>query len=470
MPSATRTTTTRRLASAVVAIALLASGTVLLGGAPAASAAPATAPGAGWRFAPATTHPTLARAGRMFDTMGSTPSGQVVMYGGQGIDGAVVYGDTWTDDGDGWVPRCGTTVAGADATCGPDSRIGQGMASTSAGVLLYGGITGGTIDHGGGSPTGDAWLWNGTEWSRLCDTGDCAPGMRFLHGMTGNGTTAILYGGFDFEAGGLASDTWLFDGTTWTQTCGDPLPIACGPGPIGATSITWDGSHYVMVGGVPDFQDGVKPLGGTWIFDGTRWVAACGTDDTPDCGFGPRALAALAGAPGPAAGSSAALMTGGGDLFTGDALQTMYRDAWAWNGSTWTEVDAPWSAPALVFDPIGNPPDDLPYVIGVMTSRPKTCDVELLTGSPSANGTVLNAGTWIGGVDGNGLGVPTGCAPPGPTQEQVVQWLKVVAFCRAVQFYRTIAFFEHMDRIITARRRAAAVIRTHRRAATTHRR
>jgi hypothetical protein len=153
-----------------------------------------------------------------------------------------------------------------------------------------------------------------------------------------------------------------------------------------------------------------------------------------------------------------------------DATGVGHSLAEIWNGSTWTEVDAPWSAPALVFDPIGNPPDDLPYVIGVMTSRPKTCDVELLTGSPSANGTVLNAGTWIGGVDGNGLGAPTGCAPAGPTQEQVVQWLKVVAFCRAVQFYRTIAFFEHMDRIFTARRRAAAVIRAHRRAATTHRR
>jgi hypothetical protein len=310
---------------------------------------------------------------------------------------------------------------------------------------------------------GDAWLWDGDGWELLCATGACPPGRRFLGGMAGNGTTAILYGGFDFDEGALSTDTWLYDGTTWTQTCGDGVPVACGPGPIGATSITWDGANYVMVGGVPDFEDGAPPLDDTWVFDGTRWIAACGTPGTPSCGFEPRALAAFAGASGPGVGSRAALMAGGGDLFTGDATQTMYTDAWEWDGASWRRIDAPWSGPPHVFLPEDAPPDDQPFVLGVMTSRRSTCEVELLTASPTAGATALTAGTWIGGPDAAGVGRSTGCAAPGPTHEQIVQWLKVVAFCRAVQFYRTIAFFQYVDRAIKAKQRAASIARRHRR-------
>jgi hypothetical protein len=68
-----------------------------------------------------------------------------------------------------------------------------------------------------------------------------------------------MFGG---STGNLATDTWIFDGATWT------LSPATGPsGRIGLAMAT-QGDHVLLFGG--------GGLGDTWSFDGAAWTSVGG--------------------------------------------------------------------------------------------------------------------------------------------------------------------------------------------------
>ena len=450
-----------RRASILVCIALVAA---------LSESTPSQATTPSWSFSVAPTHPTLATEGRIFAAMAAEPDGHsVVLYGGDFSNVSALYGDTWTDDGNGWVPRCGTPVPGADAPCGPGTRVGHGLASTDDGVILFGGLVNGDFDSGNGSVVGDTWRWNGSSWTQLCADGTCGPAGRFMTTLAGNGPKAVLYGGAIPSQGVTGADTWVWDGSTWTQTCGDPLPTPCGPGPRAAASMAWDGSHFVMFGGIHDVNGAVAPPNdSTWVFDGTTWSEACGTDISEPCGPPARELSTMADAHTTTSGP-AALLAAGGDLFTGSDPQTFYRDAWAWNGTTWNAVTAPWSAAPLSVPANGDPPDQTQPIIQVMAPRRATCEVESFGSSPANSATQLRGTTYLAGIDAFATGRSTGCAPVAatapPTPEAVATpeppgWL---VFAKFLVFARVVAFWHFV--------RFAKVIVTHRtHAAPRHRR
>jgi hypothetical protein len=74
----------------------------------------------------------------------------------------------------------------------------------------------------------------------------------------------VLFGGEDATATVLG-DTWIWDGTTWTQA----FP-AHSPAPrVGAMAATL-GSLVVLFGGDAGLTD--NELSDTWVWDGTDWT------------------------------------------------------------------------------------------------------------------------------------------------------------------------------------------------------
>jgi hypothetical protein len=73
----------------------------------------------------------------------------------------------------------------------------------------------------------------------------------------------VLFGGSG--NGGDLSDTWTFDGTTWTE-----LSTATRPPARDSASIAYDPTtgHLIMFGGEASSGD----LSDTWTFDGTNWT------------------------------------------------------------------------------------------------------------------------------------------------------------------------------------------------------
>lgn len=88
------------------------------------------------------------------------------------------------------------------------------MATLNDQVVLFGG--------GNGADLGDTWVWDGSTWTELTIAGPAARGGTAATAWNGN---IVLFGG---EAGGVyQSDTWTFDGSAWTaQTATGPLARA----------------------------------------------------------------------------------------------------------------------------------------------------------------------------------------------------------------------------------------------------
>src|SRR5262245_2040575 len=73
----------------------------------------------------------------------------------------------------------------------------------------------------------------------------------------------VLYGGID-NAGVVHSDTWLFDGTSWTQLCADNK---CGPGKRTSTRMVYVGGsvNKIMIFGGKSSQNDVDAMGSGWF-------------------------------------------------------------------------------------------------------------------------------------------------------------------------------------------------------------
>ena len=344
-------------------------------------------------FAHPATPAALVAPGRVFAAAaGSSDGTSVVVYGGQTPNSNNVYGDTWVNGADEtWKPKCGTTVAGATTPCGPGSRDGLGMADAHGGVILYGGFAGDL----GNAPSGDTWRWNGATWTRVCTTATCGPGTRGLMAMAGNGTTAVMFGGIG--GSGLTSDTWVFDGNTWTRACGQP-GAPCGPAALAAASMAWDGTNFVLFGGV-DLGGSSAPVDDTWLFNGHRWNKICGTSMSKPCGPAARGLGAFAYAPNPTSALQGAILAGGGDLFGSGATQSLYRDAWFFDGTRWTRLDPPWNGSTVTFPSNGSPPAGPDPLLGVMAPKTARCEtvylgtfVKTAGNPPTLDETTFSAG------------------------------------------------------------------------------
>lgn len=269
--------------------------------------------------------------------------GVIVLFGGYDSAGQLLN-DTWEWNGTVWAQR--------NPALAPPRRAYHALAYDSArGVAV---LFGGAGDCGG--YCGDTWEWNGSAWAqRSTGLQPTTPPARQRHALAYDSIrgVTVLFGGEGLS--GLLSDTWEWDGATWTQ------PIAQTPTPTHtpnaptvtptptdrpaarqAHALVYDAQRQrtTLFGGCLDIACAM-PYDDTWEWNGSAWAWRPATPRPPA-----RSSYGLAydGA------RHLAVLFGGLDRFGG-----RLGDTWEWNGAAWTERTPSMSPPgryhhALAYD------------------------------------------------------------------------------------------------------------------------
>ena len=182
--------------------------------------------------------------------------GRVVLYGGS-ANGETLSTTTWEWDGTRWLEV---------ARDGPGGRAHSPLVYDHARreVVLFSGI------GDGNRYEPDTWTWSGTAWRKRPEVG---PPARSHHRMAyhrGAGVV-VLFGGLERGNPRRAlGDTWLWDGSVWTEVAG--------PGPAARSGqvMAYDESRRVVVlhGGGSFDGTTVTRFDDTWEFDGRAWTPA----------------------------------------------------------------------------------------------------------------------------------------------------------------------------------------------------
>ncbi len=190
------------------------------------------------------------------------PNNTDVLFGGF-QDGASNnwLGDTWTWDGTAWTQQHPMNSPPPLDSCQMTYDVDRGN------VVLFGGGT--NI----GALVNDTWIWDGTNWTHL--TPAHLPPARANGAMTFDPSTrkVTLFGGY--ASGHSLGDMWTWDGSDWIQVNPPVLPPARDS--AGVTT-DYDSGTIVLFGGSSDqppyyFND-------TWVWDGSAWTQQT-TDPTP---------------------------------------------------------------------------------------------------------------------------------------------------------------------------------------------
>jgi hypothetical protein len=159
----------------------------------------------------------------------------VVMFGGQGNSG--LFNETWIWDG---VRKTWRELQ--DLSSAPSHRKAAAMAydPVSKNVLLFGG-------EGSSGVLGDTWLWNGLDakWEEVGGLSD-APSARGGAQIAYDGEQLVLFGGYTGSGSSKTplGDTWLWNGTAWTEVQPAQSPPAAHSG-----QMAYDGRTAVLYGG-----------------------------------------------------------------------------------------------------------------------------------------------------------------------------------------------------------------------------
>ena len=220
---------------------------------------------------------------------------------------------TWQWDGRSWkllqsVPYGGTT------TNAPLSIYGTIVYDPAQQrTILFGGSTSGNAQN----VLNGTWQWDDASSRWFALTPDTVPPARFEQGMAYDPAhgTIVMFGGAD-AGGNPLDDTWLWDGSNWTQA--EPNTS---PDPDFDVVMAFDTSAQQTV-----MQNGVA--GSTmWVWDGADWSAQSNTSIPPT-----RCLAA-----GAYDAARSELVTFGGFAHSGLATD----QTWILNGPSWRQLSTP---------------------------------------------------------------------------------------------------------------------------------
>lgn len=191
---------------------------------------------------------------------------------------------------------------------GPSPRGEFGFAYDSARhqAVLLGGSN--TLDFTG--VNSETWGWNGISWSQLANTGLSA---RCDNAMAFDSVRNVVasFAGYN---GTYLGDTLHWDGTQWTDQS------VSGPAPRADSFMTFDSGRGVMVlfGGQ---SSGGGILRDTWEWNGTTW-AQVATTGPPTRWIHRMAYDSQRGVT---------------VMFGGAFPQGLRGDTWEWNGTTWVD-------------------------------------------------------------------------------------------------------------------------------------
>jgi len=237
--------------------------------------------------------------------------GRVVLFGGENPNG--ILGDTWEWDGSAWTHVGLGAVVTHIIPTGPPGRTHAAMAFDSriGQVVLHGGrgVTGGLLD--------DTWLWDGSNWTEVTSK---SVGARFNHAMAYDEArqVTVLYGGSDANGGELG-DTWEFDGAKWNLAAATSTSI--GPRQGHAMAFGSAQRQLLLFGG----QTKGVASSDTWQWDGKVWKQLAKT------GPSPRAFHSMAYSD----NCDAVVLFGGGT----NGVLTL-NDTWEWDGKAWAQTAA----------------------------------------------------------------------------------------------------------------------------------
>lgn len=234
---------------------------------------------------------------------------EFVLFGGYHTVGGnlPMRGDTWVFNGTIWIERF--------PAHSPPARGGHAMAfdSTHGYVVLFGGY-----DYDTGTPFDDTWIWDGTDWTEIL-TGTDTPSAR--------GAEICLvddppFGTMLFSGGQppFVADTWRFNGTIWTDVTPGTSPPAVNTPMLAAPSGSWPFSS-VFFGGITSFGPPLLYNNTTWGWDGAAWAdLAPVTTPTGSRGFQKQ----MCGNPTTVSPSHPGVLMIDGDL------STTTMDTWTW--------------------------------------------------------------------------------------------------------------------------------------------
>lgn len=245
----------------------------------------------------------------------------------------------------------------------PSARINAALVyqSSNKQVLLFGGF--------GNDVYGDTWLFSSHCWRQVSPA--VSPSPRFLaaYAFDPAKSVAMLYGGRQAPAASDLFDTWIWDGSNWSQAS-----VGTGPNmraPVAAydprsgkvlvfglssdwhsvETWTWDGSwqqlhpasaptvrfssgmaydgntgHLILFGG----RDGSHVyLSETWSWDGANWIQL-----------------KPAQSPSPRMNPSMVSFNNGVLLYGGLEPSRENNDTWTWDGQTWRQFPTAHTPPA----------------------------------------------------------------------------------------------------------------------------
>jgi hypothetical protein len=181
---------------------------------------------------------------------------------------------------------------------------------------------------------GDTWTWNGSNWLQVPQPkGSKWPAPRdraalaydAVHGLV------VLFGGASFDSKARVSvyynDTWTFDGTTWTLLNPTKSPSAR----ISALAYDAVNNNVVLFGGYSLINQTGAVYQDTWLWDGTNWTQKNPTTVPTQRYLNPDGLTYNASS------TVAKVVFFGGATFQGD-LTVYLNDTWAWDGSNWQQL------------------------------------------------------------------------------------------------------------------------------------
>ncbi len=179
--------------------------------------------------------------------------------------------------------------------------------AASGNVVLFGGLASAS------SRLGDTWLWDGTNWTQASPA--TVPPARASGTMVYDAALGeiVMFGGVN-SSGMDSNDTWVWNGTIWNQ-----LMTAHSPSVRDEFGMVYDAvrGQVVLFGG----SSNGSYVGDTWVFNGIDW-----TQLSPGTNPPAREASAMAYD----AGLGETVMWGG---YNG----TYLSDTWVWNGSSWTQ-------------------------------------------------------------------------------------------------------------------------------------
>ncbi len=229
-------------------------------------------------------------------------TGLTILFGGYSSNGiqSTITNDTWAWNGSAWTQLSPATF--------PAPRYGATLVYDAAHhkLVLFGGVG-----------LNDTWTWDGTTWTQ--ENPSTRPPVRSYAAATYDADHAVvlLYGGVD-GSGNPLSDTWTWDGSNWTQR--QPLHS---PGARGDTMLAYDPNAHraFLFGG----SNAATAFGDTWEWDGTDWISL-GEASQP----APRIGAPMTYDP----RQKNTILFGG----VGGGTAGFSNETWAWNGSSWTQL------------------------------------------------------------------------------------------------------------------------------------